>query len=46
MMLAADVRQDLPGSEGQQVQGSGVLAVRLHDDGLKVEEVEMPSPGP
>jgi NADPH:quinone reductase-like Zn-dependent oxidoreductase len=23
-----------------------VLAVRLHDDGLKVEEVERPSPGP
>jgi NADPH:quinone reductase-like Zn-dependent oxidoreductase len=23
-----------------------VLAVRLHDDGLKVEEIEMPSPGP
>ena len=23
-----------------------MLAVRLHDDGLKVEEVEMPSPGP
>src|SRR3954469_22086583 len=27
-------------------QGSGVLAVRLHDDGLKVEEIETPSPGP
>src|SRR3954447_20902139 len=26
--------------------GSGVLAVRLHDDGLKVEEIETPSPGP
>jgi NADPH:quinone reductase-like Zn-dependent oxidoreductase len=25
---------------------SGVLAVRLHDDGLKVEEIETPSPGP
>src|SRR3954465_6636816 len=25
--------------------GSGVLAVRLHDDGLKVEEIETPSPG-
>src|SRR5438105_83039 len=24
--------------------GSGVLAVRLHDDGLKVEEIETPSP--
>src|SRR5437660_9396008 len=27
-------------------QGSGVLAVRLHDDGLKVEEIETPSPDP
>src|SRR5437588_1921006 len=26
--------------------GSGVLAVRLHDDGLKVEEIETPSPDP
>src|SRR5438045_8683531 len=26
--------------------GSAVLAVRLHDDGLKVEEIETPSPGP
>src|SRR5207247_10978604 len=26
--------------------GSGVLAVRLHDDGLKVEEIETPSPRP
>src|SRR6266581_8367535 len=26
--------------------GSGVLAVRLHDDGVKVEEIEMPSPRP
>jgi NADPH:quinone reductase-like Zn-dependent oxidoreductase len=26
--------------------GSGVLAVRLHEDGLRVEEIEMPSPGP
>jgi NADPH:quinone reductase-like Zn-dependent oxidoreductase len=26
--------------------GSGVLAIRLHDDGLKVEEIETPSPGP
>ena len=24
----------------------GVLAARLHDDGLRVEEVETPSPGP
>src|SRR3954447_19122729 len=24
--------------------GSGVLAVRLHDDGLKGEEIETPSP--
>ena len=30
----------------QQGQGSGVLAVRLHDDGLKVEEIETPSPDP
>jgi NADPH:quinone reductase-like Zn-dependent oxidoreductase len=30
----------------QRGQGSGVLAVRLHDDGLKVEEIETPSPGP
>src|SRR5437016_12104535 len=27
-------------------QGSAVLAVRLHDDGLKVEEIETPSPDP
>ena len=27
-------------------RGSGVLAVRLHDDGLKVEEIEKPSPDP
>src|SRR5437763_750291 len=27
-------------------QGSGVLAVRLQDDGLKVEEIETPSPQP
>src|SRR5438445_5871769 len=26
--------------------GSGVLAVRLHYDGLKVEEIETPSPDP
>src|SRR5690242_17440020 len=25
---------------------SCVLAVRLHDDGLKVEEIDSPSPGP
>src|SRR5207247_10290688 len=30
----------------QRQQGSGVLAVRLHDDGLKVEEIETPSPDP
>src|SRR6059058_2364474 len=27
-------------------QGSGVLAVRLHSGGLKVEEIDTPSPGP
>ena len=27
-------------------QGSGVLAVRLHEDGLKVEEIETPSSDP
>src|SRR5579864_6708621 len=32
--------------ERPELQGSGVLAVRLHDDGLKVEEIETPSPGP
>jgi hypothetical protein len=26
--------------------GTGVLAVRLHDDGLKVEEIETPSADP
>src|ERR1041384_6184829 len=26
--------------------GSGVLAVRLHQDGLRVEEIETPSPNP
>jgi NADPH:quinone reductase-like Zn-dependent oxidoreductase len=26
--------------------GGAVLAVRLHDDGLRVEEIETPSPGP
>src|SRR5262249_126163 len=30
----------------QGQQGFGVLAVRLHDDGLKVEEIETPSPDP
>jgi len=30
----------------QGQQGSGVLAVRLHDGGLKVEEIETPSPDP
>src|SRR3954447_12661561 len=36
-----------PEDEVQQgQQGSGVLAVRLHDDGLKVVEIEKPSPGP
>src|SRR4051794_10127614 len=35
-------RSNLLRNEGQQ--GSGVLAVRLHDDGLKVEELETPSP--
>jgi NADPH:quinone reductase-like Zn-dependent oxidoreductase len=39
--------QDLLRNEVQQgQQGSGVLAVRLHDDGLKVEEIETPSPDP
>src|SRR5262252_8843289 len=27
-------------------RGSSVLAVRLHDDGLKVEQIETPSPHP
>src|SRR5215470_13705718 len=27
-------------------EGSGMLAVRLHEDGLRVEEMETPSPGP
>src|SRR5436309_16008545 len=35
-----------PEERSQEQQGSGVLAVRLHDDGLKVEEVETPSPDP
>src|SRR5215467_11842288 len=26
--------------------GGSVLGVRLHDDGLKIEEIETPSPGP
>src|SRR6476661_90830 len=30
----------------QGQQGSSVLAVRLHDDGVKVEELEPPSPDP
>src|SRR5204863_10014900 len=35
-----------PRNEVQQgSQGSGVVAVRLHEDGLKVEEIETPSPG-
>src|SRR6266480_7618738 len=39
--------QDPLRNEVQQgQQGSGVLAVRLHDDGLKVEEIETPSPDP
>ena len=38
--------QDLLRNEVQQGQGSSVLAVRLHDDGLKVEEIETPSPDP
>ena len=38
--------QDLRRNEVQQGQGSSVLAVRLHDDGLKVEEIETPSPDP
>src|SRR5438034_8477864 len=37
---------DLLRNEVQQGQGSGVRAVRLHDDGLKVEEIETPSPDP
>jgi len=37
--------QDLSRNESNRA-GSGVLAVRLHDDGLKVEEIETPSPGP
>jgi len=39
--------QDLMRNDVQQgQQGSGVLAVRLHDGGLKVEEIETPSPDP
>jgi NADPH:quinone reductase-like Zn-dependent oxidoreductase len=33
-------------SEDEVQQGSGGLAVRLHDDGLKGEEIETPSPDP
>ena len=33
-----------PEERSELGQGSGVLAVRLHDDGLKVEEIETPSP--
>jgi len=33
-------------AEASVTQGRRVLAVRLHDDGLKVEEMETPSPGP
>jgi NADPH:quinone reductase-like Zn-dependent oxidoreductase len=35
-----------PEERGPAWRGSGVLAVRLHDDGLKVEEIETPSPNP
>src|SRR3954447_21260410 len=36
-----------PEDEVQQgQQGSGVLAARVHGDGLKVEEIEKPSPDP
>jgi alcohol dehydrogenase-like protein len=39
--------QDLPSDGVEQRQlGEWLLAVRLHDDGLKVEEIETPSPGP
>src|SRR5215217_7316984 len=38
--------EDLLPNEVQGRQGSGVLAVRLHDDGLKLEEIETPSPDP
>ena len=39
--------QDLLRNEVQQrQQGSSVLAVQLHDGGLKVEEIETPSPHP
>src|SRR6266545_3790078 len=40
--MARSLRNEV--QQGQQ--GSGVLAVRLHDDGLKVEEIETPSPDP
>src|SRR5919201_1425751 len=35
-----------PEERVQPGQGSSVLAVRLHDDGLKVEEIETPSADP
>src|SRR3954466_15022974 len=35
-----------PGERSGWGAGSGVLAVRLHEDGLKVEEIETPSAGP
>src|SRR5215475_1929539 len=38
--------QDLLRNGVQQGAGSGVLALRLHDDGLKVEEIETPSAHP
>src|SRR5262245_8443942 len=45
--LRAGSWQDLLRNEVQQgQQGIGVLAARLHDDGLKVEETETPSPNP
>src|SRR6185437_10920319 len=33
-------------AERSSTAGSDVLAVRLHDDGLEVEEIETPSPNP
>ena len=41
----ADRWQDLLRTKSRG-PGELVLAVRLHDDGLKVEEIETPSPGP
>src|SRR5204862_7802027 len=35
-----------PEERVQRGHGSGVLAVRLHDDGLMVEEIDRPSPDP